>query len=198
MKNFIWLLLALIVFQSCKKHDDTSDPRQEQGTLVILKVDYLTHKFEGGHVFKFDNIEMADSIPLKTIYKSPSDFGGITLMYTPGNDTVLSGSIIWSGTGQLNYPVLSPVSAFAKDNFVSSMPDSAKIQYVNKTMYPTASPANMPDIWSGISNLTLVQDYLATGSKVGLFLYQPSIGVGNPSDWDWYWILYRKLPPVTN
>ena len=46
-------------------------------------------------------------------------------------------------------------------------------------------------IWNSISNLEIVNNYLNTNpnGKINLFLYTPSVGIGNPADWDWYIIL---------
>ncbi len=196
MKNFVWVLLGFIALQSCKKHDDTPYTSPAIGNLMILKVDYLTHKFEGGHVFSFSPFSYVDSIPIKLDYKSPSDFGGVTLLYAPGNDTILSGSLVWMGKGQLHYPVIEPAKMFSTINTTLAAPDSAKIQFVNHMISPYVKSVSGSELWPAVSNLAATQDFMNADVKVGLFLYQPSVGGGDPADWDWFWIFYKRNMPL--
>lgn len=43
------------------------------------------------------------------------------------------------------------------------------------------------EVWQSVQNLVKVRAYLKSNpnSSVKLFLYTPSVGVGNPADWDW-------------
>ena len=78
---------------------------EDYNSIVILKVDYMTNKFEGGYEQQINSeITDADTIPITIKYKAPGDFGNISLYYKPTNDLLFDGSIIWNGTGTINYP----------------------------------------------------------------------------------------------
>ena len=46
-------------------------------------------------------------------------------------------------------------------------------------------------IWAAIDNLETVKNYRESNPevKISLFLYTPSVGIGNPEEWDWFVIL---------
>ena len=64
-----------------------------------------------------------------------------------------------------------------------------KVMYDEHAFYPAV--IDYQAIWSNIDNLVQVQAYRQSNpnAKVNLFLYTPSVGVGNPAEWDWYVIL---------
>jgi thioredoxin-related protein len=51
MKQLILLVLLISIFFSCDKNNDEIDVTSNN--VVLLKVDYLTNKFEGGKVINF-------------------------------------------------------------------------------------------------------------------------------------------------
>jgi len=193
MRKLLVLMMALSVLQSCKKKDDDTPPGfcgTTNGNLVILKVDYLTHQFEGGKMFYLPNI-VSDSIPIHTVYQSPGDFGNITLLFGPANDTVFDGGIIWMGKGDIHYPILQDAMAFPSGNTTVAAPNAALIQYINKQMYPVSIPSGTNVLWNAIKHLSITKQYMDANARVGLFLYTPSVGFGNPADWDYFWVLYQ-------
>ena len=52
---------------------------------------------------------------------------------------------------------------------------------------PSNEVYNYDSIWLTIEKLQLVQDYLVSNptASMKIFLYKPSVGMGNPVDWDW-------------
>ncbi len=152
--------------------------------ILVLKVDHLTSVFEGGTEINLStNTEVSDSIPMSILYNPPGDFGDITLKYLPTGDSLFAGTIIWMGQGDRQFPAaLAQASTFATG---TSAPIPAHTQFQpiltdhNQT-YPYAT------IWSAIQNLSIIQSYLAVGKKVAVYHYTPSVGIGNPADWDWY------------
>jgi hypothetical protein len=191
MKKLLVLILAVSVFQACKKKDETAPGK---GNLVMLKVDYLTHKFEGGKVFDLPAVN-DDTIPVHVIYQSPGDFGNITLLFGPANDTIFDGAIIWMGSGEMRYPVMQPANAFSFGGASVAPPAHGDIKYINKLMQQNVNtPADADDIWAAIKKLTITKDFMDGHAKAGLFLYTPSVGIGNPEEWNYYWILYRNAP----
>jgi len=190
--NFI-IGVFLLSLSSCK--DKAQDnPEGVSKKLVLLKVDYLTHDFEGGQQLEVaPHNNLTDSLPLIVNYIHPMDFGNLSIYYQSTNSAglVFDGSVIWMGTGTRTYPSIMfgpgefPLLSVPLDNI-----DSTEFQLVH---YDNGGQQIYYDsIWDGINNLEIV-DYCRSqnNTKMGLFLYQPSVGTGDPSDWDWY-ILMEK------
>jgi len=125
-------------------------------------------------------------------YNEPSDAGGIKLFYAELNNQLLfDGSIIWAGLGEVNYP----------QNFVAAN----EFNHVITTDFVTPSagfenvfnPHNINfdylPVWSAVQGLVKVRQFLSSNpnATVKLFLYTPSVGVGDPADWDWYIFLKK-------
>lgn len=97
------------------------------------------------------------------------------------------------GTGVMSYPSkMDAPNKFSKISNNLTMPSIDEFQYVkfNEFSYIPDSIA-YESIWKSINNLKIVARYRESNSteKIHLFLYTPSVGVGNPADWDWYVIL---------
>ncbi|KAF2514817.1 hypothetical protein E0W68_13365 [Flavobacterium salilacus subsp. salilacus] len=190
MKKIILLLGLALSFMACS--DDSGSPLQNetQNKVLLLKVDLETNVFEGGKELVFPD---ADGFTLTTDYNSPGDFGDITLKYEQVNDTIFAGTIVWNGTGQMTYPeALNGTDAFATVAEPAVMPtaeDFELVEYDEYSYYP--EEIDYDAIWDAIDNLQLVKEYRKENpdAKVNLFLYTPSVGIGNPAEWDWYVIL---------
>ena len=52
---------------------------------------------------------------------------------------------------------------------------------------PNNSTYNYNEIWTSVQSLVKVRQYLNSNpnATVKLFLYTPSVGIGNPAEWDW-------------
>lgn len=186
MRKIVVFAFAFLMI-ACSK--DKKDERIETiNTILLLRVDYMTYKFEGGTEQTISKgLTNSDTIPISVDYKSPGDFGNISLYYQPTNDLIFDGSIIWMGTGVIAYPK----SFTTPDNYPtistnSAQPDNSRFQ---KVFY--SGSIDYSKIWSSVSNLSIVSEYLKSNKKIGLFLYTPSVGVGNPYEWDWFVIMSK-------
>lgn len=162
---------------------------KSQNKVLLLKVDYLTQAFEGGKELIYPD---SPSFNLTYNYQSPGDFGSLTLLYTEVGQPIFSGTIIWMGLGAMQYPQsLWPASAFAT---VGDLPmpgpnDYFVIEQQSENFLPDIVP--MSQIWDAVKNLQVVHQYRASNpnTPVRLFIYTPSVGVGDPADWDYFAIL---------
>ncbi|MCL2650574.1 MAG: hypothetical protein FWD60_06045 [Candidatus Azobacteroides sp.] len=169
---------------------DESGSCGSDGNVLMLKVDFLTNTFEGGYEYSFDNAP--NSFTITTDYLSPGDFGYIKLFYSEINEMLFYGTIVWMGCGKIYFPtdllsannfdrVLTDDYVFPANGFENLFPESS--------FYPETG---YEPIWSSVQSLVKVREYLHANpqQKVQLFLYTPSVGVGDPADWDW--ILFLK------
>jgi len=203
MKNFIVLpFLSLFLLVACSKSsvDDPAlqedpvikpIPRTETvNTILLLKIDYLTYKFEGGSE-KFISAGLAntDSIPIEIFYISPCDLGRLSLFYKPTNDLLFDGIILWASSGVQG--IIAPAKFNHPDTYFKTIvepaqPDDSRFQKI----FPNTT-FNYSKLWKSISNLCIVTEYLQYNKKIGLLLYTPSVGVGDPRDWDWFVFLSK-------
>ncbi len=177
------LLIIILSFSSCKNIDESGVSK-----VLVLKVDYLTNKFEGGTELTFT--KSSPNFNIQPIYISPGDFGNISMIYQDINELLFDGSIVWMGKGYIKYPrnfihanrfeiVLTSDYVIPKNGFENVFnPNNTNYDY---------SP-----IWSSVQSLVKVREYLRSNpnSTAKLFLYTPSVGAGNPEDWDW--IIFLK------
>ncbi len=192
-KKFLFLGLGLaFLFTACADDDASSNQPSGNNKVLLLKVDLLTNTFEGGKELSF---EEAEAFTISPEYVSPGDFGSIKLKYQETGETIFDGSIVWNGLGQMTYPAaLNAASSFAVTDNEAAMPESDDFVHVGYGEGETGLPFVTIDheaIWESINNLQLVEDYRVSNpdAKVNLFLYTPSVGFGNPEEWDWFVIL---------
>jgi hypothetical protein len=207
MDTKITLLIGLLAF-GCSSDDtfDNSNPMAQpqnterpganniknnvpasQNKVLLLKVDYLTHAFEGGKELIYPN---NPNFNLTYDYQSAGDFGGMTLMYADVGQPIFSGTIIWMGLGVMQYPQsLLPVSAFATTGNLP-MPGANDFVVIDaeQNMSYYQDPVPFSPIWDAVKNLQLVHQYrsINPNAPVRLFVYTPSVGVGDPADWDYF------------
>src|SRR5690554_6488011 len=91
------LLIIILSFSSCKNIDESGVSK-----VLVLKVDYLTNKFEGGTELTFT--KSSPNFNIQPIYISPGDFGNISMIYQDINELLFDGSIVWMGKGYIKYP----------------------------------------------------------------------------------------------
>ncbi len=181
MKIKIALLLISISFFGCSR-DYVS---QGKSTFLVVQIDYKTYKFEGAsEQVLYSDFTAADTLPLTVNYIPPADFGNVAFNYQPKNELVFDGSIIWMGTGQLKFPAIKSASNFSRGSQVAVRPDTTGFQFLQPAVLP--QNYDLDSIWMDIADLKIVNEYLKSHKKVGIFLYTPSVGVGNPADWNWY------------
>lgn len=198
MKKTILLFgLSAILFASCAEDDaapvsnNNNNEINTENKVLMLKVDLLTHQFEGGKELVFPEV---DGFTITTDYVSPGDFGSIGLNYGEVNQPIFDGTIIWMGLGERSYPEnLDAPETFSTTEFGAEMPELSDFELVDYTEGEGAADqwVDHQSIWAAIDNLQQVQAYRQSNpdAKVHLFLYTPSVGIGDEADWDWYVIL---------
>ncbi|MDD2576265.1 MAG: hypothetical protein PHG98_04670 [Bacteroidales bacterium] len=170
--------LSILLFSSCEELE-----RHHRSKILMLKVDYLTNHFEGGKELLFS--QTSENFTIRTEYTPPGDFGNIKLIYEELNELIFDGDIIWMGLGHINYPQnILPASDF--DHVLTCDYYIPRGGFEN-VFNPQNTDYDYSSIWSSVQGLVKVRDYLRSNpdASVKLFLYTPSVGVGNPEDWDW-------------
>lgn len=196
-----YLIICCVL--SCSKDKKTGLIRNgtgkstiENNTLLLLKVDLMTQEFEGGTELTIKKgLTYFDSLPIRVDYDSPSDFGNVTLFYDPTNDTLFDGSLVWMGTGAMTYPkYLKTPGNFDFEYAYPDLPESSRFQRIRVNENYDISDyyvSDIPKVWQAIDHYEIVNTYLKSGKKIGLFLYTPSLGAGDPNEWDWIVIMSK-------
>jgi len=180
----------LIGFTACTDTEDSTG-----ASILQLKVDYLTYQVQGMYLDSlYEYTELTDTFPLLISYQSPGDFGGISIAHEPTNTLLFSGSIIWMGCGVISYPnSYTPAENFPVTNFPIRQPSATRFQSITTTNQSTNLPDSIVNkIWTSISKYKIVRSYYSANThKIGVYLYTPSVGVGDPHDWRWIIFLYK-------
>lgn len=187
--KFLTLFALIIVLASCIGSEDdlaNTNPVQDNKVL-LLKIDYTTNTFEGGKEFTFSDTTATFNIQVE--HQQPADFGGIQLYYKELDAKLFDGTIVWNGTGAISYPEsFEPASSF-------------EVVLTNDYVYPTEGFENVfnpnnetydyQTVWSAAQSLVKTREYLFSNpdAKARIFLYTPSVGIGNPEEWDWIIVL---------
>lgn len=180
-------MLSLLL--SCDNNDDNQEPeiQNETNKVALLKIDFLTNTFEGGKQFEF---APSSSFTISSTYNPPGDFGDVQLYYSELDEIMFDGTIHWMGLGGMSYPTeIAMPEDFATVGDALPLPSESefqKVMYVDYAYYPDA--IDYESIWNAINNLEIVSSFRESNPNgdIHLFLYTPSVGVGNPEDWDWY------------
>ena len=155
-----------------------------QKHILISKVDYLTFKYKGFYALNVTNkLNSGNEIPFLSQYQSPSDFGYIKLFYRNTNNLLMDGDIIWAGCGHLNFPN-NFRAGLPMDNGLP-YPGQSRISFINDGgHYETVTDeSELQYIWQSVSQQKEFQHYYGNSSKkVAVYLYTPSVGIGNPAD----------------
>lgn len=185
-KTFIALSLVVLICHSCSNNDDFTIT-DNSNKVLLLKVDYETNTFEGGKEFEFNT--PANGMTLTTEYLTPADFGSIKLSYQEISETIFMGTIEWNGLGQMNYP--STLLLANQFESVSTTDVVYPIGFEN-VFNPNNTTYEYNSVWIAVQKLVKVRQYLISNpnATVKIFLYTPSVGYGNPADWDW--IIFMK------
>ncbi|MBC7845421.1 MAG: hypothetical protein H7Y10_02905 [Flavobacterium sp.] len=190
MKTKILIFTAIILtLISCSKdNDETITPATNPNNVLVLKVDYSTNQFEGGKELSFT--KTTSNMTITNQYVSPGDFGSIKFKYQELNETLFDGTIVWNGLGQINYPQnLLNANQFDRVMTADFVTPNAGFENL---FNPNSSTYNYNTIWTSVQNLVKVRQYLNSNpnATVKIFLYTPSVGIGNPAEWDW--IIFMK------
>lgn len=161
---------------------------ETKNQVLLLKIDYLTNTFESGIEFQFS--QQTDDFTIESDYMPPGDFGYIKLKYKELNEPLFEGTIHWMGLGEMNYPNnLLPSEKF---NFVTTEDYVYPSNGFEDIFNPQEIDLDYDAPWSTAQKIAKTREYLQSNrsQKVKLFLYTPSVGAGNPEDWDW--IIFMK------
>ncbi|MGF1924234.1 MAG: hypothetical protein ACQUHE_08640 [Bacteroidia bacterium] len=187
MKKLLFLSLFMFLFSCTKTEtDEHFNPSSTANKLLLLKIDYLTNKFEGGKELTFQSSTPTFSI--ETIYQIPGDFGNIKFVYKELHQPLFDGSIVWAGKGEMKFPT----NWIAPKHFESA--DTFDVIYPNRfenIFNPNNQTYDYTKLWLKVQQYQKVRAYIMSNpnASVKLFLYTPSVGVGNPADWDWIMML---------
>lgn len=168
-------------------NDFTESDLQEtdlQKHILISKVDYLTFRHKGFYALNVtDKLDSGNEIPFVPQYQAPGDFGYIKLFYRNTDNLLMDGTIIWNGCGELNFPD-SFRAGLPMDNGLP-YPGQDRIAFINNGgQYETVTDErDLQYIWQSVSRQKEFQHYYENSSKkVAVYLYTPSVGIGNPAD----------------
>ena len=208
MKNALLLLGLCVTLASCSEDEnqplDNTDPQTTESpenpanpgggdnNVLLLQVDATTFAFEGGKELTFDT---ASTFTIATDYVAPGDFGSVKLRYDELDATLFDGTITWMGLGEMSYPeTIDSAESFVTLDEALEMPELADFYEVVPGESEEGLQSMDPDhqaIWAAIDNLEAVKNYRESNpeAKISLFLYTPSVGIGNPEEWDWFVIL---------
>ncbi len=92
------------------------------------------------------------------------------------------------GTGKMNFPEkLVPADKFNKVITEDLVIPSNGFENIFNPDNHDLTYEYYYEIWLRVQNLTKAREYLRVNplQKVKVFLYTPSVGVGNPLDWNW-------------
>jgi len=185
--KILTLLAAIFTLLSCSKDNVETIQTTNPNRVLLLKVDYINNVFEGGKELAFTNT--SPNMTVTSQYTPPGDFGRIKLTYQEINEILFDGTIVWSGLGQMNFPE----NLLQADQFerVSTTDFVTPVSGFENVFNPSNSTYNYDPVWISVQNLTKVRSYLISNpnATVKIFLYTPSVGIGNPAEWDWILML---------
>lgn len=195
MKKILPILASTLVFASCTNNENTlteNNAADQPNAAVLLKVDLTTNTFEGGQ-----NVELPGDAVLNLVpqYVSPGDIGSITLKTLQSNTTVFSGGIHWAGKGEISFPqTFLTASDYAVSGTEAPLPGVSDIDFITYAEMPEfVNGTDYAEVWDAIDNLEVVKQSRLNhpDEKVHIMLYTPSVGVGNPEEWEWIVVLRK-------
>lgn len=186
----ILLFAGLCAFMvSCSDEDNNNTntlPPVSGNKVLALKVDLLTNTFEGAKELEFEDL---DGFSIGVDYNAPGDFGDVTINYAEAQQPLFAGTIIWMGTGEISYPEFQPAGAFESSNGEAALPANEDFELIANGEGEAAPWQSLEydEIWDAIDNLDVVKAYRQQNpnAAVKLYLYTPSVGIGDPAEWDW-------------
>lgn len=186
--SFVALCFVALFAFSCEKNEKNSHtpPPSSSSSVLMLTVDYTTNSFLGGKELEFS--EMSETFTISYEYAPPGDFGHIKLFFEEINEMLFYGTIHWMGLGRMEFP----------QNLLSAtqfemVPTEDIVFPLNGFEQVFPQPELSDDyesVWDDVQHLVKAREYLHSNPEqvVKVFLYTPSVGVGNPEDW--YWVIF--------
>ena len=195
--RFLLLLFAFATALACSDDGDQDSTPSSPVSMTALRVDHLSSTVEGG--FHYRNLHIAsalDSLPILTHYEVPGDFGSVALEWMPTGDSLFYGDVIWMGLGERHLPVsLLPNGQFRRINAIQPFPDSNELQW----LFPQDTAGwrmRLTQAWTAIDDFELVHER-HPDLPIGVFFYAPSVGVGDPATWKYWFFIPRKTISVS-
>lgn len=160
--------------------------------ILISKIDYMTFRNRGFYALNVSKkLEEGLEIPFVADYETPSDFGYIKLYYRNTNNLLLDGTIIWNGCGKLSFPERFRAGYLLENGL--PFPGVDRIGFINNNgkYTSTTDETELRNIWQTLSKQKEFQHYFGNSTKkVAVYLYTPSVGIGNP--YDAYYIVFTE------
>lgn len=186
MKKILYflVLIPLFIFSGCDDPDTDCDLDNSTNKVLMLKIDYTTFNLEGVKEFNFS--QQTDSFTIVNEYLPPGDFGYLRLIYKELNQQLFYGTIWWDGLGEMIFPV----SLESPNDFESVTTNDVifPLNGFNSVFQYPNTDLDFFNIWLNIQHLKIVRQYLHTNpnQKVNMFVYTPSVGGGDPLEWDYF------------
>jgi len=180
--------------------------KEDSMNLAILIVDFATYQFKYGSISYYtkcnDNCDV-DSLPFLMYFDSWWDVAHVYFHYKFDSSLLFKASIIWMGTGQIEYPT----NFITYENFPyvnNSVPLPEDAEYYNTTIAGNycswaeyIERAN--SAWHSIDSLELTNIFASKPFRVGLYGYSRTEGPFNPYRAEWIIFLYRgNTEPVSS
>ena len=160
--------------------------------ILISKIDYMTFRNRGFYALNVSKkLEEGLEIPFVADYETPGDIGYIKLYYRNTNNLLMNGTIIWSGCGKLSFPERFRAGYLLEKGL--PFPGVDRIGFIgnNGKYTSTTDETELRNIWQTLSKQKEFQHYFGNSTKkVAVYLYTPSVGIGNP--YDAYYIVFTE------
>jgi len=180
-KNLFLSFITFLCLLSCG--NDKLDPCLSNTYVFALTVDYTTNDFLGSYVL---DLPATDSVEFTCDYKSPSDFGEVTWFDKKTKTNLFSGTIIWMGKGERTFPEkIEKPSSYGKLEKPTPMPTLIPL-YHDEYQYKDPD-VDYKLIWDAVK-YQQNSAWAQMSVPAYIYLYQPSVGAGDPKDW--YWIIF--------
>ncbi len=165
---------------------------QNKLNIAVLKLNYTDFSIQGGKMLYYDCLGCTkDSIPFNVDYQEPMDFGSICLKLNPSLDTVFSGSMIWMGTGVIDFPSNFNASMpFMSGNSVIQAPNN--IQLLNQQGQQFNNATIINQCWNTVSTLEITESFSNFNYHAAIYLYTPKVGLTDYNYAKWIVFLYYQ------
>lgn len=167
---------------------------EDSANIAILKFNYQTYEFEGASYSNYAPCQYCsqDSLPIGVNFHPPGDFGDITFLYTPTCDTLLFATIIWMGLGHIIIPAsFDSSNSFVFVDSIRFNPGYSELLQSDSSLVDNRVDTLLQTLQKlGLSNLN---QYAEEKSKVGIYLYPPTVGSFDPGPAKWIIFIYQDL-----
>ena len=163
--------------------------------LLLLQVDYTGNRLEAVKDLFFP--EQSGEFTVVADYKSPVDFGYQKLYYKELEQMFFYGTIVWMGCGEIIYPKIWNIPheypLTAQRDMVIPRNSFERVGLQEGWEPPSEE---MESAWRSVAPLVLAREFIAASpeEKVKVYFYTPSVGMGDPRDWKWIFILRNQSP----